>query len=366
VSNLSGSSGSEKHFKIFVPASKAQVMFLMSGGSGDADMYIRRGSPPNTTTWTYRPYLTSTTERVVVNNPTADGEWFFIMIKGYSSYSGIDFVAQFQAGPRLFDNGGTVRSVSGGHKEQRFFKIEVPFNSTKIAIKTTGGSGDVDLYLRANAIPSNSWYGYSSAHSGNTEAIVITNPLPGTWHVMLRGAGAYSGVKFSAECDGLPKFRMNKLLNKDQRPGVNFTSAPNYSWRYGNWGGPFWINGREQARSLWNMSSSAPAIDPMDELFEAHELAMKNAGGNDATEQQADNELEDGLADLPSGPQGVDHSFWGPIYVATGNGMPANVMVYPGSPYALPQVLVTPKLMPYSEYARRQAVVGLNSGWLVE
>jgi len=366
VNNLSGGAGAEKHFKIFVPASKAQVMFLMSGGSGDADMYIRKGSQPNTISWSYRPYLTTTTEKVVVNNPSADGDWYYIMIKGYSSFSGVDFVAQFQAGPRLFRNGGSVRNIAGTYKEQRHFKIEVPLNATKLTIKTSAGSGDVDVYARFGSIPTSSYYSYSSAHDGNNESIVVSNPLSGTWYFMLRGVdNGYSGVKLFAEVDGRAKFRMSSVAVKDQRPGLSFTSLPNYSWRYGNWGGPFWMNAKEQSRSVWNGSTTAFTVDAMDELFKTHDLAVKNAA-NDATVQQAEQALEDGLIDLPNGANGVNHSFWGQIYVSNGSDVPANVMLYPGSPYALPQVLMAPKLMPFSEYARRQALIGLNAGWLTE
>jgi len=366
INNLSGGPGAEKHFKIFVPASKAQVMFLMSGGSGDADMYIRKGSAPNTVSWSYRPYLVTTTEKVVVNNPSADGDWYYIMIKGYTSFSGVDFLAQFQAGPRLHRNGGTIRNIAGTYKEQRHFKIEVPVNATKLTIKTSGGSGDVDLYAKAWNFPTTSYYTQKAAHDGNTESIVINNPSSGTWYFMLRGVdNGYSGVKLFAEYDGRAKYRMSSVAVKDQRPGVFFTSLPNFSWRYGNWGGPFWMNAKEQTRNTWNGSTTAFTVDAMDELFKQHDIAVKNAA-NDASVQQANQDLEDGLNDLPDGLSGVDHSFWGQIYVSPSTDVPANVMVYPGSPYALPQVLLQPKLMPFSEYARRQALVGLNAGWLTE
>ena len=46
VSGLSGAAGSQKYFKIDVPAGRT-LSFRLSGGTGDADMYVRFGSRPD-------------------------------------------------------------------------------------------------------------------------------------------------------------------------------------------------------------------------------------------------------------------------------------------------------------------------------
>jgi hypothetical protein len=91
VSQLSGSSGSTRHFVLSVPAGTTQASFVITGSSGDADIYVRFGSPPTTSTWNYRPYLSSSNETVNVTNPAA-GNWY-VMIRAYTSYSGVTLKA---------------------------------------------------------------------------------------------------------------------------------------------------------------------------------------------------------------------------------------------------------------------------------
>jgi hypothetical protein len=57
---------------------------------------------------------------------------------------------------------------------------------------------------------------------------------------------------------------------------------------------------------------------------------------------------------------------WGQIYLASPAGTPGSVTIKPGSPIALPQVIMTSTPMPYSEYARRQAKLGLDADWFTE
>src|SRR5207244_1611863 len=46
VTNLSGALGSQTFFKLTVPASQSTLSFKMSGGTGDADLYVRFGAKP--------------------------------------------------------------------------------------------------------------------------------------------------------------------------------------------------------------------------------------------------------------------------------------------------------------------------------
>jgi hypothetical protein len=59
----------------------------ISGGSGDADLYVRRGAQPTTTTFDCRPYLSGNNETCSFNNPQAD-VWH-VSIRGYRASAGI-------------------------------------------------------------------------------------------------------------------------------------------------------------------------------------------------------------------------------------------------------------------------------------
>jgi vibriolysin len=81
----SGAAGSWTCWTLSVPSGKTQVVFNQAGGTGDADLYVRLGSAPTTSTYNCRPYLSGNTETCTISNPTA-GTWYACSY-GYSSYS---------------------------------------------------------------------------------------------------------------------------------------------------------------------------------------------------------------------------------------------------------------------------------------
>lgn len=105
-SGLSGSSSSTTYFQIDVPSGATQLNIATDGGSGDVDLYVRRGSKPTTSTYDCRPYNSGNDENCSFSNPQS-GTWH-IMLRGYSSYSGVSLTAGYSAG------GGSGSSSSGG------------------------------------------------------------------------------------------------------------------------------------------------------------------------------------------------------------------------------------------------------------
>ncbi len=93
VGGLSGSVASEKYFKIDVPAGQARLEVSTSGGSGDVDLYVRRGAKPTTTDWDFRPYLIGNDETVAIDNPAA--ETYYILLEGAEAYSETTLLASF-------------------------------------------------------------------------------------------------------------------------------------------------------------------------------------------------------------------------------------------------------------------------------
>ncbi len=92
--DLAGSLGSERFFSLQVPEGASNLTFQISGGTGDADLYVRFGAPPTLSSWDYRPYINGNSETVVVN-PVQPGE-YFVMLRGYSSYSGVSLIGRYE------------------------------------------------------------------------------------------------------------------------------------------------------------------------------------------------------------------------------------------------------------------------------
>ena len=63
-------------------------------GTGDADLYVRRGSAPNTTTFDCRPYATGSSETCNVNL-SAPGV-IHVMVRGYANSSTFELVGNRQ------------------------------------------------------------------------------------------------------------------------------------------------------------------------------------------------------------------------------------------------------------------------------
>jgi hypothetical protein len=51
VSGISGATGSEQFWTMSVPAGTSSLQFQTSGGTGDADLYVRLGSAPTTASY---------------------------------------------------------------------------------------------------------------------------------------------------------------------------------------------------------------------------------------------------------------------------------------------------------------------------
>jgi len=96
VTDLRGAAGSEQLFGIEVPAYVKMLQITMSGGTGDADLYVRQGQSPSTEQYDYRPNQQGNKEQATIAKPTP-GIWYF-MIRGYQDFTGVSLVVTFESG----------------------------------------------------------------------------------------------------------------------------------------------------------------------------------------------------------------------------------------------------------------------------
>jgi hypothetical protein len=88
--NVSGAQGSFTHLSFTVPAGASALDVAITGENGDADLYVRSGAQPTTSTWDCRPYTDGSAESCSFASPAA-GAWY-ASINGYSAYSGLRIV----------------------------------------------------------------------------------------------------------------------------------------------------------------------------------------------------------------------------------------------------------------------------------
>lgn len=100
---------------------------------------------------------------------------------------------------RIINSGRSVTNLDGFAGSEMHFRILVPAGQTQLKIRTSGGQGDVDVYVQVSATATRSFYTSRSTGWNNNEYISIARPKAGWWHVMLRGSSNYSNVSLTAE-----------------------------------------------------------------------------------------------------------------------------------------------------------------------
>jgi serine protease len=71
------------------------LKFITSSGTGDADLYVRYGSAPTTTTFDCKS--ASSTNAETCNIATAKAGTYYVLIKAYKAYSGLSLKGSFTA-----------------------------------------------------------------------------------------------------------------------------------------------------------------------------------------------------------------------------------------------------------------------------
>ena len=91
VTGLAGAAGTQQFWTIQVPAGTASLRVAMTGGTGDADLYLRYGAQPTTTVYDCRPFLSGNNETCTVANPQAGT--YHVLVNAYSTFSGATLTA---------------------------------------------------------------------------------------------------------------------------------------------------------------------------------------------------------------------------------------------------------------------------------
>ncbi|BDF95487.1 S8 family peptidase [Pseudoalteromonas haloplanktis] len=200
LTNLSGSASSTTFYTMTVPSGAANVTFTMSGGSGDADMYVRAGSAPTTSTYDCRPYKNGNNEECSIDNPTAGT--YHVMLNGYSAYANVSLVGNLTTSGGTGNpqaGGGTVENVSASAGQWKHYTLDVPAGMASFTVTTSGGSGDADLFVKFGSQPTSSSYDCRPYKNGNAETCTFSNPQAGTWHLSVNAYKTFAGLTLDAQ-----------------------------------------------------------------------------------------------------------------------------------------------------------------------
>ncbi|MBL0165050.1 MAG: pre-peptidase C-terminal domain-containing protein [Xanthomonadales bacterium] len=159
VNGLAATAGNDINYTMNVPAGATGLTFVMSGGSGDADMYVKFGSVPTDSSYDCRPYVSGNSESCPVN-PAQVGT-YYVRVKAYSTFSGVSLT-------------GSYSTTSNSAPTANF-----TFTSSALTANFTDTSTDSD-----GTIASRSW------NFGDSSSSTATNPshayaAAGTYSVAL-------------------------------------------------------------------------------------------------------------------------------------------------------------------------------------
>jgi vibriolysin len=202
VTGISDATGGQKFWSLAVPAGQSTLTFTISGGTGDADLYVQSGSKPTLTTYTCRPYKSGNAETCTITSPAAGTYW--VMLNAYAAYSGVSLTGTYTAtggggggGDPFLTNGVAVTGLTGATSSAQYWRITAPAGKT-LTVKLSGGTGDADLYTRLGSRPTTSTYGCRPYLTGNNETCTITATSAGDYYVMIRGYAAFTGASLVA------------------------------------------------------------------------------------------------------------------------------------------------------------------------
>ncbi len=183
-----------------MPAGQGHLLFQISGGTGNADMYIRRNSKPTTATWDYRPLQSGNTESISIGNPQA-GTWY-VMLKGTAAYSGLTLQADY----RVSSEAAAMKNnepVTGNLRRRRRKSGSTRSKCRKGRRPSRSGcpAAPATPICTSNSVrlPKTSSYDYRPYLIGNEEAVEVRSPKAGTWYIMVRGYQAFSGITLVAQ-----------------------------------------------------------------------------------------------------------------------------------------------------------------------
>ncbi len=195
VAKTSLGSSTELNFTMEVPAGATNLSFDMSGGTGDADLYVKFGSEPTSNSYDCRPYENGNAESCPISNVQAGT--YYVKVNAYSTFSGVSLTGNYTepgSGGGATGGSASITDISVARRAWTYYTIDIPAGMASLDFTMSGGTGDADMYIRQGSQPTSSIYDCRPYENGNDETCSFTNPTADTWHIGIYGYSAASGV----------------------------------------------------------------------------------------------------------------------------------------------------------------------------
>ncbi len=192
--NISGTKDQELVYFINTTENDTNVNVAISGGSGDADLYIKANGIPTKSDYDCRPFIGGNNETCNVLLGTLGK--VYVKLIGYSAFSGVSLVATNTINnPSDFPKTG----LSASKGDWLHFSYTVPTGVTESTINMSAGSGDADLYVKNGSQPTDTTYDCRPFKSGNNETCTISVTEGDKLHIGIKAYSSFSGVTLDVQ-----------------------------------------------------------------------------------------------------------------------------------------------------------------------
>lgn len=173
VTGLAASTGNSVNYTMSVPSGATNLVFTISGGTGDADLYVKYGSAPTDSSYDCRPYKSGNSESCSFASPAA-GTWY-VRVKAYSSFSGVSLTGSYSESTGAPCTGCTQYTGSLSGTGDYDIQPDGTYYQSSVSGSHQGwleGPSGTDFDLRLYKWNGSSWSQVaSSLKSGSSESI---------------------------------------------------------------------------------------------------------------------------------------------------------------------------------------------------
>jgi serine protease len=197
VGGLAGAKDDERFFTVEVPAGAKNLVIEISGGQGDADLYVKSGSKPSASSYDCRPYRSGNAEQCTFASPSAGV--YHVMLKAYAAYSAVSLKASFQPASGGGGSGAPCTACDrfsgnlSGKGALEYQPAEYQAGAGQQQFWLSGPSGtDFDIYLYKKS--GSSWSEVAKSVKLNSSEQISYQGSAGTYRlkvVSYAGSGAY-------------------------------------------------------------------------------------------------------------------------------------------------------------------------------
>ena len=199
---------------IDVPAGTPVLQLTSRGGTGDVDLGL---VGPGGEIEIAEP-RTGQFETYTVGNPSP-GRWIGFIVAN-RAFEDATITATLPV-PRLIKGNDSLLGLAGDPSSETFYRVIIPPGGAALTVRTSGGSGDVDVVVAREMPPACqsfeesfsfrcSAYRNGSYKFGNNELVQVDAPQPGNWYINLTSAAGYVGLAMSTEMPVRPTLVLDR------------------------------------------------------------------------------------------------------------------------------------------------------------